>query len=35
MKYIKSFKDNSNIFFLLEYVKGLELFDVIREIGKN
>ena len=35
MKFIRSFKDNNNIYFLNEYVKGLELFDVIREIGKS
>ena len=33
MKFKRSFKDNNNIYFLNEYVKGLELFDVIREIG--
>ncbi|EGR32862.1 protein kinase domain protein [Ichthyophthirius multifiliis] len=33
MKFIRSFKDNNNIYFLNEYVKGMELFDVIREIG--
>ncbi|KAL4498348.1 hypothetical protein ABPG72_013154 [Tetrahymena utriculariae] len=33
MKFIKTFKDNQNVYFLLEYVKGMELFDVIREIG--
>jgi cGMP-dependent protein kinase len=26
-------KDNNNIYFLVEYIKGMELFDVIREIG--
>jgi len=33
MQYIKTFKDENFIYFLLEFVKGLELFDVIREIG--
>jgi cGMP-dependent protein kinase len=33
MKFMRSFKDNNNIYFLNEYVKGMELFDVIREIG--
>jgi len=33
MQYIKTFKDNNNIYFLVEYVRGLELFDVIREMG--
>ena len=26
-------KDELNIYFLVEYIKGMELFDVIREIG--
>ena len=30
---MRSFKDENFIYFLVEYVKGLELFDVIREIG--
>jgi len=33
MQFIRSFKDNNFIFFLVEYIKGMELFDVIREIG--
>ena len=33
MKYIRSFKDEQNIYFLTEFVRGMELFDVIREIG--
>jgi len=33
MQFIKTFKDNNNIYFLVEYVKGMELFDVIRDIG--
>ncbi len=33
MKFIKTIKDNNNIYFLVEYIKGLELFDVIRDIG--
>lgn len=33
MKFYRSFKDNSNIYFLEEYVKGIELFDAIRDIG--
>lgn len=33
MKFVRSFKDNINIYFLVEYVKGMELFDVIRDIG--
>lgn len=26
-------KDELNIYFLVEYIKGMELFDVIRDIG--
>lgn len=33
MNFIRSLKDNNNIYFLIEYIKGMELFDVIREIG--
>ena len=33
MRYLKSFKDHYCIYFLLEYIEGQELFDVIREIG--
>jgi cGMP-dependent protein kinase len=33
MKFIKTIKDNNNIYFLVEYIKGMELFDVIRDIG--
>lgn len=33
MKFYRSFKDSNNIYFLEEYVKGMELFDVIRDIG--
>jgi len=33
MEFIRSFKDANYLYFLVEYVKGLELFDVIREIG--
>jgi cGMP-dependent protein kinase len=33
MKFIKSIKDQNNIYFLVEYIKGMELFDVIRDIG--
>lgn len=33
MAFTRSFKDNFNIYFLVEYIKGMELFDVIREIG--
>ncbi|EAR85527.2 CGMP-dependent kinase 5-1 (macronuclear) [Tetrahymena thermophila SB210] len=33
MKFIRTFRDNNNVYFLVEYVRGMELFDVIREIG--
>lgn len=33
MNFCRSFSDTNNIFFLVEYVKGMELFDVIREMG--
>lgn len=35
MQYIRSFKDDAHIYFLVEYVRGMELFDVIRDIGKK
>jgi len=35
MKFIRTFKDSNNVYFLVEYVRGMELFDVIREIGKK
>ncbi|CAD8079837.1 unnamed protein product [Paramecium sonneborni] len=30
---MKTFKDALDVYFLLEYVRGMELFDVIRDIG--
>ena len=33
MNFIRTYKDEYQVFFLLEYIKGMELFDVIREIG--
>jgi cGMP-dependent protein kinase len=30
---MKTFKDTLDVYFLLEYVRGMELFDVIRDIG--
>jgi cGMP-dependent protein kinase len=33
VKLVKTLKDNSHIFFLMEHIKGKELFDIIREIG--
>lgn len=34
MQFMRTYKDDHQIYFLLEYIKGMELFDVIREIGK-
>ena len=33
VKLVKCLKDENNIYFLMEYLKGKELFDVIRDIG--
>lgn len=33
MHFARSFKDQTYIYFLEEYIKGMELFDVIRDIG--
>ena len=33
MKFNQSFKDDHFIYFLVENIRGMELFDVIREIG--
>eukprot|EP00744_Colponema_vietnamica_P000327 GILI01000578.1.p1 GENE.GILI01000578.1~~GILI01000578.1.p1 ORF type:complete len:896 (+),score=318.89 GILI01000578.1:250-2937(+) len=33
VKYVRSFKDAHNVYLLLEYLPGGELFDAIREIG--
>ena len=33
MQFVKTFKDDNFIYFLVEYVKGLELYDVIRIIN--
>jgi cGMP-dependent protein kinase len=34
VRFVKSFKDNNYVFFLLEYIEGHEMFDLIRKIGK-
>lgn len=34
VKLIKTFKDNLRLYFLLEYVKGMDLFDVLTVLGK-
>lgn len=33
MQFIRTYKDDYQVYFLLEFIKGMELFDVIREIG--
>mmetsp|Transcript_3449 Transcript_3449/g.5312 ORF Transcript_3449/g.5312 Transcript_3449/m.5312 type:complete len:871 (-) Transcript_3449:744-3356(-) len=33
IKLIKTFKDQDRVYFLMEFVKGMDLFDVIRSIG--
>ncbi|CAD8110985.1 unnamed protein product [Paramecium sonneborni] len=33
MQFYKSMRDQNYIYFLIEFIKGMELFDVIREIG--
>lgn len=33
LSFVKSFDDQENLYFLTEVIKGMELFDVIREIG--
>ena len=35
IQFSRSFKDNFDIYFLEEYVNGMELFDVIRDIGNS
>jgi cGMP-dependent protein kinase len=30
---MRTYKDALDVYFLLEYVRGMELFDVIRDIG--
>ena len=33
VKLVKTMKDHKYIYFLMEYIQGQELFDIIREIG--
>ena len=33
MKLVKTFKDSKRLYFLLEYIEGIDLFDAIRELG--
>lgn len=35
VKFYQCLKDNNLIYFLNEYVRGLELFDFIRDMGKS
>lgn len=30
--FVKAFSDDKNVYFLMEYIKGVELFSVIREL---
>ena len=32
MGFVKAFSDEKNVYFLMEYLKGAELFSVIREL---
>jgi cGMP-dependent protein kinase 1 len=34
IKLVKTFKDNLRIYFLMEYVQGMDLFDVLSSLGK-
>ncbi|CAD8044669.1 unnamed protein product [Paramecium primaurelia] len=33
MQFVRTFKDEISVYFLVQYIRGMELFDVIREIG--
>lgn len=33
MRFYRSYKDDENIYFLTEFINGIELFDAIRIIG--
>jgi cGMP-dependent protein kinase len=33
MKLVKTFKDTKRVYFLTEFINGLDLFDVLRKIG--
>ncbi|CAG9321736.1 unnamed protein product [Blepharisma stoltei] len=33
VKLVKTFKDSKRIYFLMEYVRGIDLFDVLRQLG--
>lgn len=33
MKLVKTFKDNERVYFLTEFINGMDLFDTLRKIG--
>jgi cGMP-dependent protein kinase len=33
LKLVKTFRDDKRIYFLTEFVKGMDLFDVLRDLG--
>jgi cGMP-dependent protein kinase len=33
MKMIRTFKDNERVYFLTEFINGMDLFDVLRKLG--
>ena len=33
MQFLRTYKDKNNLYFLVQCIKGMELFDVMREIG--
>jgi cGMP-dependent protein kinase len=33
MGFVRTFKDEMSIYFLVDFIRGMELFDVIRDIG--
>jgi len=33
MKFARSFRDSTSVYFLTEYIQGVDLFDVIRNLG--
>lgn len=33
MKFLRTFKDTMSVYFLVEFIRGIELFDAIRDIG--
>jgi len=35
MELISTYEDDANEYFLTEYIRGIELFDAIRDIGKD